>query len=287
MSIELEHHLSAAMQHEADGADSPADILVRAARNHRNHKTKMRIGYALSAAGLAGALAAGLTIAGSAQTPKASGPPTASAQTPALRLAAAATASGNTSYRVTLTTDSFVYEGAFDPARKTGYLKSANEWGFLVQLLIDGTRYSGEEPPADGKPHPSDGEKYSRYGQYPGTFDHLSFEGGEVSDAAATPDPTALMKALRDQHATITENADGTLHFEYTVKSDGGKSTQKRKGDVTLDAHKRIAKVSTTFTWSSTVKGKLQSGKGKLTFELSDYGIPVKVQRPADVVLTK
>jgi hypothetical protein len=287
MSTELEHHLSAAMQHEADGLDSPADILARATRSHRNHRTKMRIGYALSAAGLAGALAAGLSIAGSAQAPKAGGPPSASAQTPALRLAAAATASGDTSYRVKVTTDSFVYEGAFDPARKTGYLRSANEYGFLVQLLIDGTKYEGTEPPADGKPHHSDGEKYSRYGQHPGTFDHLSVEGDEVSDAAATPDPTALIKALRDQDATITENADGTLHFEYTVKSDGGKSTVTRRGDVTLDDHKRIARVATTVTWSSTVKGKLQSGKGKLTFELSDYGVPVKVQRPADVVLVK
>lgn len=287
MSIELEHHLSAAMQHEADGVDSPTDILVRATRNHRNHKTKMRIGYALGAVGLAGALAAGLTITGSAQVPKASGPPSASAQTPALRLAAAATASGDTSYRVKVTTDSFVYEGAFDPARKTGYLKAANEYGFLVQLLIDGTKYEGTEPPADGVPDHHDGEKYSRYGQYPGTFDHLSVEGGEVSDAAATPDPTALMKALRDRDAIITENADGTLHFEYTVKRNGGKSTSTTRGDVTLDTHKRIARVATTLTWSSTVKGRLDSGKGKLTIELSDYGVPVKVQRPADVVLVK
>ena len=56
---------------------------------------------------------------------------------------------------------------------------------------------------------------------------------------------------------------------------------------MTLDAQKRIAKVATGFTWSSTVKGKPQSGKGKLIVELSDYGVPVQVQRPADVVQSK
>ncbi|MEU4240496.1 hypothetical protein [Actinoplanes sp. NPDC026619] len=287
MSLELEHHLPAAMQHEADGVDFPAGLVARAARNHHHHQTKMRIGYALGAAGLAGALAAGLTITGGTQAPTVAGPPPATAQTPALRLAAAATASGDSSYRVKVTTDYSVYQGAFDPARKTGYLKAANEYGFLVQLLINGTKYEGTEPPADGKPPHSGGEKYSRYGQHPGTFDHLSIEGGDVENAAATPDPTALMKALREQNATITENADGTLHFEYTVTSDAGKSTSTTRGDVTLDAQKRIAKVATGFTWSSTVKGKLQSGKGKLIVELSDYGVPVQVQRPADVVPTK
>jgi hypothetical protein len=91
-----------------------------------------------------------------------------------------------------------------------------------------------------------------------------------------------LFQALRNANATISENPDGTLHFEYTVQSTHGSSATA--GDVTLNPDGRIAKVALTLNWQSTAKGRNDSGAVNALLELSDYGLEVHVQRPADVV---
>ena len=42
-----------------------------------------------------------------------------------------------------------------------------------------------------------------------------------------------------------------------------------------------------TVTWQSTVKGRLDTGTVNSTLEVFDYGTPVTVERPTDVVMSR
>jgi hypothetical protein len=292
MNTDLEEQLIESMRHKVDGIALTGDVLERATRRHQRHTTRVRIGCALGVAGLAGALAAGLTL-GDGVTPRhdAGKAPAVQTETASLRLVNAAVASDNISYRMRLKTgnqsgkDGLTYEGAFDPRTATGYVRMPQDDSVMTELLINGTRYIGGEPPL-GPLAPDKGtehEKYGRYGQYPGKYDRLSLYGGaDTVLGAAAPDPAALFKALKDADATTTENPDGTLHFEYTTRSKDGSTTTS--GDVTLNADGRIAKVALAGTWRSTAKGRLDTGTFTATLELFDYGVAVKVERPKDVV---
>jgi hypothetical protein len=178
------------------------------------------------------------------------------------------------------------YEGAFDPRTDTGYLRQPQDDSVVTELLIDGTRYIGGEPPLG--PLPPDkgpGEKYGRYGQHPGKHHGLSlYQGSGAALDAATPDPAALFTALKAAGATTSDNPDGTLHFTYATKFELGSSTTA--GDVKLDAQGRIAVVTLTRAWKSTAKGRTDTGKSTATLELYDYGVKVTVKRPKDVVPT-
>ena len=105
---------------------------------------------------------------------------------------------------------------------------------------------------------------------------------GRCSAPRCCADPTELIKSLRAAGAAITQNPDGTLH--YRITRDDGTSKSTRDGDVTINADGRIARVAVTGTWSSTAKGRLDQGGFARTLELSDYGLTVTVQRPANVV---
>jgi hypothetical protein len=297
MNTDLEARLTDSMHRKVGGIALTSDVLGRAARRHHRRATTIRIGYALGVAGLAGVTAAGLT-GGSGATPRqdAGKAPVVQAHPAALRLAAAAAASDNISYRMRLTSYARIaggrwgatetFEGAFDPKTATGYVRSPQDDSVMTELLIDGTRYIGGEPPLRplppemaGLPH----ERYGRYGQYPGKYDRLSLYGGPHTVlGAAAPDPAALFKALKSANATTRENPDGSLHFEYTTQVKDGSSTTS--GDVTLNVDGRIAKVAFTRLWQSTAKGRLDKGTFNATLELFDYGLKVKVERPADVV---
>jgi len=297
MDTDLEARLTESMHRKVDGIALTSDILGRATRRHHRRAATTRIGYALGVAGLAGVLAAGLTVGGGA-TPRqdAGKAPVVQAQTASLRLASAVAASDNISYRMRLTTSaqtvgdrsvaSQTYEGAFDPKTATGYVRSPQDDSVMTELLISGTRYIGGEPPL--RPLPADKaggahEKYGRYGQYPGKYDRLSLYGGpDTVLGAAAPDPAALFKALKSANATIRQNPDGTLHFEYATQVKDGSSTTS--GDVTLNADGRIAKIVLTSLWQSTAKNRLYKGISHSTLRLFDYGLKVKVERPTDVV---
>ncbi|SCL20414.1 hypothetical protein GA0070624_1990 [Micromonospora rhizosphaerae] len=294
MTTDIEDHLIAGMRQEVAGITLTTDIVGEAARRHGRRTVLLRAAYATGVLGLAGVTAAALAVGGSGQPgPATLRPPVASAAAPRMELAAAVAASENISYRMRLTTGTpsgqagLTYEGAFDPKTATGYVRVPMDDSVMTELLINGTRYiGGERPlgklPADKGP----GEKYGRYGQYRGKYDRLSLysEGNGVLGAAA-PDPAALLTALNSANATITENADGTLHFEYATQYKDGSTTTS--GDVTLDAEGRIAKVALAGTWQSTAKGRLDTGTFTATLELFDYGVEVKVKRPTDVVMAK
>jgi hypothetical protein len=293
MKADLEAQLTESMHHKVDGIALTSDILGRATKRHRRRAATTRIGYALGAAGLAG-LAAGITL-GSGATPQHSpgNGPVVQARTASVRLASAVAASNNISYRMRLTSYARTaggrweavqtFEGAFDPKTATGYVRSSQDDAVITELLINGTRYIGAERPLRPLPPDKAGmthEKYGRYGQYPGKHDRLSLYDDTVLGAAA-PDPTALLKALKNASATIRQRS-GTLHFEYTTQTVDGSITTS--GDVTLNADGRIDKVTLTGRWQSTAKGRLQKGTFRSALKLFDYGLKVKVQRPADVV---
>jgi hypothetical protein len=288
--MNLEDQLQDSMRHRVDGITLSDDVLGRATRRHQSHTTRIKIGYGLGAAGLAGVLAAGLTLSGG---PGAARPPAAVQAEPAgMILADAAVASDNISYRIRLKAGTLTYEGAFDPRTDTGYLRCPHDDSVLTEFLVDGTRYIGGEAPLSPLPPDKAGgnhEKYGRYGQYPGKFDRLSLYGGsdDVLDAAS-PDPAALFAALKKADATTTRNPDGTLHFEYTrrIKETAGPvdGTSTTAGDVTLDAAGRISKVAMTSVWKGMAKGKYGTSTYVSALQLSDYGLVVKVKRPTDVV---
>jgi hypothetical protein len=287
--MNLEEQLRESMHHRVGGIALTADVLGRATRRHRSHTTKIRIGYGLGATGLAGVLAAGLTLG---TAPDAARPPAVQAESAGMRLADAAVASDNISYRIRLRIGTLTYEGAFDPRIDTGYLRSPRDDSVLTEFLVDGTRYIGGEAPPGKLPADQAGqqhETYGRYGQYPGKYDRLSVYGGsdDVVDAAS-PDPAALFAALRKADATTRRNPDGTLHFEYTRRitqaSSGTDGSSTTAGDVTLDADGRITTVDLTATWKGTSKGRYGTSTHVSRLELSDYGVAVTVKRPADVV---
>ncbi|MEN3615686.1 hypothetical protein [Plantactinospora sp. ZYX-F-223] len=289
MTTDIEEQLIAGMRQEVAGVALTSDVVGAARRRHQRRRAVLGATYAMGVLGLAGVTAAVLTVGGVGQPgPAGERAPVASAATPRLALVAAVAASENISYRMRLTQSGpggLTYEGAFDPKTATGYVRAPQDDSVMTELLINGTRYIGGEPPLG--PLPPDksgpGETYGRYGQYPGKHDRLSLYGAsDTVLGAASPDPAALFKVLKDTNATVTENPDGTLHFEYATQlKDGSTATT---GDVVRDADGRIARVALTSTWQTTAKGRLDTGTSTSTLELFDYGVEVKVQRPADVV---
>lgn len=294
MTTNLEEHLAAGMRQETRGIALTDDVLGRARRGYRRRAAVTRLGYGLGVVAVAGALAAGLVLNAPEEEKKA--PSIAQQESPALRLANAATASNSTSYRIRFETKAWaetdgkrhpegppvVWEGAFDPNTATGYAKSPFEWGVTTELLINGTRYVGTEPRADGKLPPGEHEQYSLYGQYPGTHDRLAYSAAEMPVLnAAAPDPAGLLKALREANATVTEKPDGILSFSYATTADQG--SQTFKGDVTLDGNGRIATMVVVATWETTIKKRLDKGEITMTTRFSDWGLPVTVERPARV----
>ncbi|MGS2615600.1 hypothetical protein ACVCAH_13910 [Micromonospora sp. LZ34] len=286
----LAHQLHDMVDGEPDSVPPVGALLDRGRRSRRRRTTTM-------VSATCALLALGVASAATVATMPESGRPAGTAQeaprpapaSPQMKLVAAVTASENISYRMRLTyTDGgLTYEGAFDPRTATGYVRAPQDDSVMTELLINGTRYEGAERPlgkllADKGP----GETYGRYGQYPGKYDRLSlYDDFNGVLRAAAPDPAALLKAMKGANATISENPDGTLHFEYATQyRDGSTSTS---GDITLDADGRIAKVVLSSTWQSTAKGRLDTGTANATLEIFDYGVQVTVKRPTDVVMVK
>lgn len=288
----LAHQLHDMVDGEPDSVPPVGALLDRGRRARRRRTTTM---VSATCALLALGIGTAATVATMPGTDRPAGTTAQEAPRPApaspeLKLVAAVSASENISYRMRLTyTDGgLTYEGAFDPRTRTGYVRAPQDDSVMVELLINGTRYEGGERPQGKLPADKSGpgETYGRYGQYPGKYDRLSlYDDGSGVLGAAAPDPAGLFQALKGANATISENPDGTLHFEYGTQSkDGSTSTA---GDVTIDADGRIAKVVLNSTWQSTVKGRLDTGTSTATLELFDYGVEVTVKRPTDVVKVK
>ncbi|MER7443654.1 hypothetical protein [Micromonospora avicenniae] len=285
---QLAHRLHDIVDGGPDSVPPMETLLGRGRRARRRRRTAM-VGATCAFLALGAATAVTVATVPTSDRPAVTAEGASQPTSPGMRLVSAVTASENISYRMRLTQTGGgqMYEGAFDPRTATGYVRAPSDDSVMVELLINGTRYEGGERPQGALPaDKGPGETYGRYGQYPGRYDRLSLYG-DANDVlgAVSPDPAALFRALKRADATITENPDGTLHFAFATESAAGSTSAS--GDVTLDADGRIATVVLNSTWQSTAKGRLDTGNSTATLELFDYGVEVKVERPADVVKVK
>lgn len=277
MSNDIETQLMASMSERVAGVAVTTDFVAGARRRHRRRLATRRIAYTTAIVSLAGTITAVVATGGVAPTPGPSRPAASDQLSPALRLAAAITASENISYRIKATISSSkgpgvpssalsnaparTYEGAYDPKANTGYLLSPEG---TQSRLINGTLYleanEGSWPktmqPVPGLPIPG-----------------LPIPGLQLlSDQRITADGRDLLQILKQAKAAVTQNSDGTFHF-----------TQQRQdppitveGDVALDAQSRIARLA----YDATVVRGPASVHVAIILEFSDYGLPVEVEDP-------
>ncbi|MFD2764235.1 hypothetical protein [Micromonospora eburnea] len=309
MTIDVEDQLTAGMRDEVAGLAYTRDVLGEATRRHRRRIVLHRSAYAAGVVGVAGALAAALTVgAGAPGSPGsvAERPATAtSPESPQMRLAAAAAASESISYRVRVTTTSkdklppkgglpepvarsWVTKGAFDPVTATGYLESPNTGlrppmsnFFLEERLVDGVRYHGG---LDGTDPDSGRIVWSRTRE--GRQTSLTFDDALGGTLGASTDPQQLFRMLRLAGAEVTQNPGGGYHFEVTVQdSSQGVAADRLVGDVTIDADGRIKTVAFDRTARWNARGPEYTYHLHVLVELSDYGLPVKVEAPGNAVV--
>lgn len=213
------------------------------------------------------------------------------AQSPAITLMAAITASDGISYQIKVTQPTgtggvTTTEGAFDPATSTGYLSSKWSGADVVyyERLVAGTRYTG----ASGM---------RQWKQEPGRFDRLAYDrsddghdDGVAASAGASADPEQLLAELRDAGGKVTGTGAGVLHFEVTLKPETSPRTtlnQSIAGDVTLGPDKRIATIVYTRTSRATKDKLARTETTKVTMVFSGYGAPVRVEKPAGAVVAE
>ncbi|GAA4570008.1 hypothetical protein GCM10023176_27760 [Micromonospora coerulea] len=311
MTTDLEDQLTAGMRDEVAGLALTRDVLGEAARRHRRRTALHRTAYTAGVVGVVGALAAVVTVgggtpagSGGSPAPVAVGPTAAVADTPQMRLAAAAAASQNISYRVKVTTaakdkpakpgelpapqaTTWVTEGAFDPATATGYWNSPYEGqlrpaivsGFSAEKLINGVRYRAALDGTD----PDSGKLV--WAREKGSHDHLDFDSAMGGSLGASASPEELFRVLGQAGATVTEKAPGVYHFQLTLKNVSDEILADNfVGDVTIGADNRIAKVSYDRATRTNIHGSRYTYHLQVVIELSDYGMPVKVERPAHLI---
>jgi hypothetical protein len=269
----------------ADGepdSTPPTQRLLERGRRARHRRTVARAGMSLAvlAFGTVATVAIAATPAAHTDRPGV----TAEAVSPQMELAAAISNSRNISFKVKATTTlqksdgrlatpsaTYITQGAFDPATRTGYLRAAD--GSFESRLIKGVKYT------------SNGDQFV---QQKGTYDWLDYDAHVLNGAlSGSADSEHLFKVLRQAEAKITKT--GTYHFDATTQSADSLAsyTTRFVGDVTLNASKRVAKVTYGWTLAGTMKqgGKVFNRNVKVTLEFSDYGTPVTVERPANVVV--
>ncbi|MFU8854704.1 hypothetical protein ACNAW0_27585 [Micromonospora sp. SL1-18] len=307
MTTDLEDRLIDGMRDEVAGLAFTRDVLGHATRRHRRRTALYRSAYAAGVVGVAGALAAALSVGagapgGTIGSPgPVAEPPTAAAspEPPQLRLAAAAAASGNISYRVKVTTTSkdiakqgelpepdgerWVTKGAFDPATATGYLDSpyngqmrpAITAGFPHERLVDGVRYIGA-------PGASPGTKGNIFwSRVEGKQDNLDYDMAMGGGLGASASPEELFRVLGQAGATVTEKAVGVYRFEVTLKNVSREILADTfVGEVRIGADNRIARVSYDRTTRANIHGSKYTYHSGVVIELFDYGMPVRVEVP-------
>ncbi|OKI87586.1 hypothetical protein [Micromonospora sp. CB01531] len=313
MTTDLEDRLIDGMRDEVAGLAFTRDVLGDATRRHRRRTALHRTAYAAGVVGVTGALAAALTVGTGAPAglrgapgPVAERPATAaSPESPRMRLAAAAAASENISYRVKFTTTNkdklpprgelpepvartWVTKGAFDPATATGYLESPNTGlvppmsiGWLQERLVDGVRYVGGLDGAD----PDSGKiVWARFPE--GRQTSLNYDDALGGGLGTSADPQQLFRMLRQAGAKVSQNAGGGYHFEVSMQdSKQGIAADRLVGDVTIGADGRIKTVAYDRAVRWNARGPEHTYHLHVLMELSDYGLPVKVEAPANALV--
>ena len=284
----IEEELTEGMRERVADITVTTDVVRHTLRAHRRRVVMARTGYAVGAAGLAGALAAGvLTTRGIG--------PAATHDRPQVSLAAAVSASRGISYRVknTITPRSqpgsppMVITGAFDPATATGYLRFASADGtpWSEERLVDGDLYIGDlihlrpEPSqgAGNKPAPSPDERVD-WTHDPGKkYTSLPYDDAKTGVlGAVSANPEELFDMLARSGARISQAGPDTYHFEVAIAPRPNLSDGKAVGDVTVGSDHRVAKVA----YEATMHFATETFVVDWTLELSDYGTPVTAERP-------
>jgi hypothetical protein len=298
MTTFIEDQLTEGMRERVAGIAVTGDLVGQTLRAQRRHTTVTRTAYAVGVIGLAGALTAGvLTTAGAGPAATPDRPPAAGAQPPQVRLAAAITASRGISYRVKNTiiprsqpgSPSMVITGAFDPATTTGYLRFASADGtpWSEERLIDGDLYIGDlvhlrPVPTNTakKPAPSPDERVDWTHDPDKKYTSLPYDDAKSGVlGTVSADPGELFDTLSKSGAKISQTGPDTYHFEVAIVPRSNLRDGKAIGDVTVGSDHRVAKVS----YEATMHFATETFVVDETLELSDYGTPVTVERPAGI----
>jgi hypothetical protein len=294
----IEEELTEGMRERVADITISTDVVRQTLRAHRRHLVMARTGYAVGAAGLAGALAAGVLNTGGAGPGATSGRTSvAGSESSQVRLAAAVSASRGISYRVknTITYRSqpaspqTVITGAFDPATTTGYLRFASADGtpWSEERLVAGDLYIGDlvhlrPVPSNTakKPVPSPDERVD-WTHDPGKkYTSLPYDDAKSGVlGAVSADPGELLATLTRSGAKISQTGPDTYHFEVAIAPRPNLSDGKVVGDVTVGSDHRVAKV----VYEATMHFATETFVADETLELFDYGTPVTVQRPGGI----
>lgn len=292
----IEEQLTEGMRERVADITITTDVVRQTLRAHRRHVVMARTGYAVGAAGLAGALAACVLSTGGAGPGATPGRATvAGGESSQVRLAAAVSASRGISYRVknTITYRSqpaspqTVITGAFDPATTTGYLRFASADGtpWSEERLVDGDLYTGDlvhlRPlPSNTakKPAPSPDERVDWTHDPDKKYTSLPYDDAKSGVlGSVSADPGELFDSLTRSGARISQTGPDTYHFEVAVAPRPNLSDGKVVGEVTVGSDHRVAKV----VYEATMHFATETFVADETLELSDYGTPVTVERPA------
>jgi hypothetical protein len=223
---------------------APAEQLL-----NRGKRRKRQVGMSAAALGVVavvtvGLAGAGLVGGGSGQSTQAAAP----------LLIAAAQATEQTSFKLVVTTqyEGHVWrqEGAYDPIGRQGYLRYTAKEGYTIEQRLIGDDYYHLD---SAKPEETPG------GQERGRGFALGMAGSNV-DPALTVDPAELLRTLQEL-GTVNDLGGG----RYSFSQQGEKPVS---GTVEVSSGK-VAKVTYDLSKEHT-----------LTLEFSDYGTPVKVERP-------
>lgn len=259
----LADHMHDVAEAETSGLPPTQNLLTRGKQARLRRR-------AVVTGGVAALVVAAGVVTATVPWSEPSRPPVAEAQSPAVRLAAAVAASDDISYRVKVTWSGSNIEGAFDPASRTGYLNATTQGVDVVyqERLVDGVRFVSSS---------GSGDVWKRY---PDTHDRLAYDKALDGAASASADPESLFDTLVAAGAVIRQTG-ADFHFEVTVAG------VALTGDVTLGADNRIASVTYEQTHRIEKGGQVEVSTASVTVALSDYGTPVRVEQPVNVVVVQ
>jgi hypothetical protein len=324
MTRTIEDLLAASMREEVVGLTPAPDLVARAARRHRQRTRIRRAASVTGTAGIAAAVAIGLTVASSGPGAVRTGPGAAkagsqAASSPQARLVAAMTTSAQLSYRLHLVNTSILpghqmtptsqprdlinwyadYTGVYDPRTRSGA-------GVNIMRRQSGT---GTDPSLYGKVDGRiqvrivSGNYYTRLGNGEPWFtgrgtlvQALVLNGGRAwaPTDRASADPAVLLAAVRRLGSVTSAGKSGsgaraldTYTFRYNIAGDASLKPHRLTGTIVVhDQSDLIAKI--TMQTSVTGASPQIADGGPLTFKtvmtFSDYGVPVSVQAPAGAV---
>ena len=319
MTRTIEDLLAASMREEVAGLRPAPDLVARAARRHRQ-RTRIRLAASVTGtAGIAAAVAIGLTVASSGPGAVRTGPGAAkaggqAANSPQARLVAAMTTSAQLSYRLHLVNTSILpghqmtptsqprdlinwyadYTGVYDPRTRSGagvdIIRTQYKLGSVPDPKLDGriqVRIVGDNYYTgwvNGKP---------RFTGRGSLVQALVLNGGRAwaPTDGASADPAVLLAAVRRLGSVKFAGKSGsgaraldTYNFRYNIAGDASVKPHRLTGTIVVhDQSDLIA----TITMQTIVTGAHPqiADSGWLTFKtvmtFSDYGVPVSVQAPA------